>query len=143
MDSGPSRQPPQVSHLIVPEPLDIDRVADEMIRHDRQAEHLSRLNSAANAVFSAGYQHYYQVPGGVSTTFGEDYVELFQVAGDERSEFWPFWGNRLYRSGCVTRRTVVFTGIRGTNLYRDWIVEELRATMIFADVDLARVRNRL
>jgi hypothetical protein len=131
MDSTQNKRIPQVSHLLIPEPIVRDRVDRSILRLDKDRETQMKLVTASNAVHNSGIYDYFSLQGLVSTQYGEDYVELYQVYGQD-NKWAPMWGTRLYRSGAVTRRSVVVSYPIDGNMWLTWFEKELRATMVFA-----------
>lgn len=135
MDSTPNRPIPQIAHLLVPEPLVRERVSRDMLATSNDRDTHLKLMNASGEVYNAGYHDYFTLSqgSGIATQYGEDYVELYQIYRREDNPLAPLWGSRLYRSGAVTRRSIVVSYPRSGELWLQWFIEELRATMVFAD----------
>jgi hypothetical protein len=146
MDSTQNKPIPQVSHLLIPEPLSKERLDRAFLRREKDRETQMTLVNASNMVHNAGVRDYFSIYGAMSTRYGEDYVELYQVYGED-NRWAPMWGTRLYRSGAVTRRSVVVSYPKDGRLWLSWFESELRGTMIYAaevyakyGIDAERVR---
>lgn len=146
MDSTQNKPIPQVSHLLIPEPLSKERLDRDFLRQDKDRETQMQLVTASNTVHNSGIRDYFSIQGAVSTRYGEDYVELYQVYGED-NQWAPMWGTRLYRSGAVTRRSVVVSYPIDGRIWLSWFESELRGTMIYAadvyakyGIDADRVR---
>ncbi len=131
MDSIADRPIAQVSCLFIPEPMVRERLDREYLRLDKDRETQSKLVNAWNAVHNAGIRDYFSIQGALSTQYGEDYVELYQVYSPD-NRWAPMWGTRLYRSGAITRRSVVVSEPIDGKMWLSWFENELRGTMIFA-----------